>query len=112
MAPKDEDQDNEQPNDTSQDGGESSSRMSIERDLNDNSGDQQPKETDGKEELTGLDKELVDLEEKRRKECFGNMEKIEKEFQDLKEKFFNEKIEALRKEYDAIRNGIDLRRNK
>jgi len=34
------------------------------------------------------EKETIDLEEKRRRECLGNMEKIEKEFADLKEKFF------------------------
>ncbi len=49
---------------------------------------------------------MIDLEEKRRRECFGNMEKIEKEFADLKEKFFNEKIDALRKEYETIKNGF------
>jgi len=52
-----------------------------------------------------VDKEVIDLEEKRRRECLGNMEKIEKEFADLKEKFFTEKIEALKKEYEMIKNG-------
>jgi len=54
---------------------------------------------------TNFENDIIDLEERRRKECLGNMEKIEKEFADLKEKFFNDKIEALKKEYEAIKNG-------
>jgi len=42
----------------------------------------------------------TDLEQKRR-----NMEKIEKEFADLKEKFFKDKIAALKREIDSIKNG-------
>jgi hypothetical protein len=48
---------------------------------------------------------VVDLESERRKQHVGNMEKIEKEFQELKDKFFNEKIEELTSEYESIRNG-------
>eukprot|EP00026_Physarum_polycephalum_P014131 Phypoly_transcript_14608.p1 GENE.Phypoly_transcript_14608~~Phypoly_transcript_14608.p1 ORF type:complete len:275 (+),score=56.87 Phypoly_transcript_14608:100-924(+) len=42
---------------------------------------------------------------KKRQEALGNMEKIEKEFTDLKEKFFKDKIGQLKKEVDAIKNG-------
>jgi len=57
-------------------------------------------------EITPLvDKEIIDLEEKRRKELVGNMEKIEKEFYHLKESFFTEKIELLRKEHEDIQKG-------
>lgn len=49
--------------------------------------------------------EVVDLEEKRRLECFADMEKIEKEFQDLKEKFYREKIEQINKELEGIQAG-------
>jgi hypothetical protein len=55
-----------------------------------------------------VDKEVIDLEEKRRRECIGNMEKIEKEFLDLKEKFFTEKIESLKREHEEIKNGMYL----
>jgi peptidoglycan hydrolase CwlO-like protein len=54
----------------------------------------------------GMGPEVVDLEEKRRLECLADMEKIEKEFQDLKEKFYQEKVEALRKEIDTIQSGV------
>jgi hypothetical protein len=61
----------------------------------------------------GQEVELIDLEEKRRKECLGTMEKIEKEFADLKEKFFQEKIEGLKKEYELIKTGnLDFIRKK
>jgi len=43
-----------------------------------------------------VDKETIDLEEKRRRECLGNMEKIEREFADLKEKFFRRKNRSLK----------------
>lgn len=43
---------------------------------------------------------------KKKQETLGNMEKIEKEFTDLKEKFFKDKIASLKKEEDAIRNGM------
>jgi hypothetical protein len=43
---------------------------------------------------------------KKRQEALGNMEKIEKEFTDLKEKFFKDKIGQLKKEVDAIKNGM------
>jgi len=42
----------------------------------------------------------ADMEQKRR-----NMEKIEKEFADLKDKFFKDKIAALKREIEAIKNG-------
>jgi len=61
--------------------------------------------TENEDVTTAAEKEIIDLEEKRRRECFGNMEKIEKEFADLKEKFFNDKIEALRREYEMIKTG-------
>lgn len=51
---------------------------------------------------TPLTKE-IDLEQKRK-----NMEKIEKEFADLKEKFFKDKIVALKREIEAIKNGVLL----
>jgi len=54
---------------------------------------------------SGVGPEVIDLEEKRRLECLADMEKIEKEFQDLKEKFYQEKVEALRKEIDTIQAG-------
>jgi Sin3 histone deacetylase corepressor complex component SDS3 len=47
----------------------------------------------------------IDLEHKRRLECLGNMEKIEKEFADLKEKFFKDKIVQLKREIESIKNG-------
>ena len=43
---------------------------------------------------------------KKRQEALGNMEKIEKEFTDLKEKFFKDKIGQLKKEVDTIKNGM------
>lgn len=36
------------------------------------------------------------------------MGKIEKEFTDLKEKFFNDKMAQLKKEIDTIKNGTSL----
>jgi len=47
---------------------------------------------------TEMDSEL----NKRRIEALGNMEKIEKEFADLKEKFFKDKITQLKREIDSI----------
>jgi len=47
----------------------------------------------------------VDPEEKRRMETLADMERIEKEFQDIKEKFYREKIEQIRKEMEAINQG-------
>lgn len=47
---------------------------------------------------TEMDSEL----NKRRIEALGNMEKIEKEFADLKEKFFKDKISQLKREIDSI----------
>lgn len=54
---------------------------------------------------SAVDKEVIDLEEKRKREYLGNMEKIEKEFAELKEKFFNDKIESLKREHEMIKNG-------
>jgi len=51
------------------------------------------------------DKEILDLEENRRKELVGNMEKIEKEFYHLKERFFIEKIDLLKTEYEELQKG-------
>jgi hypothetical protein len=63
-------------------------------------------EKETREDIKGIvDKEIIDLEEKRRRECEGNMEKIEKEFADLKEKFFTDKIESLKRDYDLIKSG-------
>ncbi len=58
--------------------------------------------------MHGQGPEVVDLEEKRRLECLADMEKIEREFQDLKEKFYREKIEQINKELEAIQNGTNL----
>lgn len=52
----------------------------------------------------GMEHQLVD-EQKRREECLDNMEKIEKEFTDLKEKFFAEKIASLKKELELLKSG-------
>jgi len=49
--------------------------------------------------------EVVDLEEKRRQECLADMERIEREFQDVKEKFYREKVEHIRKEIELISAG-------
>lgn len=46
-----------------------------------------------------------DLLEKHRLECLDNLEKIEKEFSDLKEKFFRDQMEALKAECEAIKLG-------
>lgn len=51
------------------------------------------------------EKETIDLEEKRRRETLLNLEKIEKEFHSLKEKFFAEKIDSLKKEYEMLKMG-------
>jgi len=45
------------------------------------------------------------IDETRRKDTMGNMEKIEKEFAALKEKFFGDKLEGLDKELEQIENG-------
>lgn len=58
------------------------------------------------DQTSAAEKEVIDLEEKRRRECLGNMEKIEKEFAELKEKFFAEKLETLKKEYELIKGGV------
>lgn len=36
------------------------------------------------------------------------LDKIEKEFTDLKEKFFKDKIAQLKKEVDTVKNGMSL----
>lgn len=46
-----------------------------------------------------------ELDNKRRDEYLDNMEKIEKEFTDLKEKFFAERLAAIRKELEMLKNG-------
>lgn len=66
--------------------------------MNNNHSEEKKMPSDGE-----IDKmNIVEGEEKKN---LGNMEKIEKEFADLKEKFFNDKIEALKKEYEMIKNG-------
>lgn len=45
---------------------------------------------------------------RRKQEALSNMEKIEKEFIDLKEKLFKDKIGQLKKEVDSIKNGTSL----
>jgi hypothetical protein len=45
------------------------------------------------------------VDETKRKEAIGNMERIEKEFAAIKEKFFADKIEAIDKEYEALENA-------
>jgi len=66
--------------------------------MNNNHSEEKKMPSDGE-----IDKmNIVEVEEKKN---LGNMEKIEKEFADLKEKFFNDKIEALKKEYEMIKNG-------
>lgn len=47
----------------------------------------------------------ADLQEKHRLECLDNLEKIEKEFSDLKEKFFRDQMESLKAECEAIKLG-------
>jgi len=47
-----------------------------------------------------------DLLEKHRLECLDSLEKIEKEFSDLKEKFFRDQMEALKAECEAIKLGM------
>eukprot|EP01096_Ripella_sp_DP13-Kostka_P012058 TRINITY_DN4963_c0_g1_i1.p1 TRINITY_DN4963_c0_g1~~TRINITY_DN4963_c0_g1_i1.p1 ORF type:complete len:348 (-),score=183.96 TRINITY_DN4963_c0_g1_i1:55-1074(-) len=51
---------------------------------------------------TDADPEQV---EKARLEALGNMEKIQKEFTDLKEKFFREQFESLKEELDLLHQG-------
>jgi hypothetical protein len=46
-----------------------------------------------------------ELDNKRRDEYLDNMEKIEKEFTDLKEKFFADRMAAIRKELEMLKNG-------
>ena len=48
---------------------------------------------------------MLDPEEKHRLETLDNMEKIEKEFSDLKEKFFRDQIQSLKDDIAAIRGG-------
>ena len=48
---------------------------------------------------------IVDLESERRQQSTSAMEKMEKDFQQMKESFFNSKIEALSNEYESIKNG-------
>jgi len=50
-----------------------------------------------------------DLEAKRRKDVLKDMEKIEKEFDDLKEKLFAKKIKDLQDECRAIMDGTRTR---
>jgi len=64
-----------------------------------------PSEMDLDDKAGHAGADSVDLEEKRRLECFADMEKIEKEFQDLKEKFYREKIEQINKELEGIQSG-------
>eukprot|EP01133_Synstelium_polycarpum_P010265 gene10265-11972_t len=47
----------------------------------------------------------ADIEIKRRMDCLGKMERIEKEFSDLKEKFFNDKLGSIKKEMEEIKIG-------
>jgi breast cancer metastasis-suppressor 1-like protein len=63
----------------------------------------QPKGEDKSKQNQGTQE--VDLEEKRRLECLDNMEKIEKEFSILKEKFYADKISHLKTEIDKISEG-------
>jgi hypothetical protein len=46
-----------------------------------------------------------EIENKRRDEYLDNMEKIEKEFTDLKEKFFAERMAEIRKELELLKSG-------
>jgi len=39
---------------------------------------------------------------KKRLDCLANMSKIEKEFSDLRDKLFEEKLQALKKEYEQV----------
>jgi hypothetical protein len=65
-----------------------------------------PKAEDKSKQSQGTQE--VDLEEKRRLECLDNMEKIEKEFSILKEKFYSDKIAHLKAEIDKILEGAFL----
>eukprot|EP01112_Ceratiomyxa_fruticulosa_P019957 TRINITY_DN6665_c0_g1_i1.p1 TRINITY_DN6665_c0_g1~~TRINITY_DN6665_c0_g1_i1.p1 ORF type:complete len:285 (+),score=69.50 TRINITY_DN6665_c0_g1_i1:378-1232(+) len=62
-------------------------------------GSERPSNADGKARNS-------DQGDMRRMEIVGNMEKIEKEFADLKEKFFKDKIQSLKREIEAIKNGV------
>ncbi|KYR01116.1 hypothetical protein DLAC_02218 [Tieghemostelium lacteum] len=46
-----------------------------------------------------------DIEHRKRLECLGNIERIEKEFTELKEKFFQDKLAQLKKEVEDIKIG-------
>jgi hypothetical protein len=61
-----------------------------------------------KKDINGSVSGSEDNDGGKKKEALGNMEKIEKEFTDLKEKFFKDKIGQLKKEVDAIKNGMLL----
>eukprot|EP01114_Cavostelium_apophysatum_P023047 TRINITY_DN8560_c0_g3_i1.p1 TRINITY_DN8560_c0_g3~~TRINITY_DN8560_c0_g3_i1.p1 ORF type:complete len:404 (+),score=100.29 TRINITY_DN8560_c0_g3_i1:231-1442(+) len=56
-------------------------------------------------DVAAQDANSPEAEEKRRKECIANMERLEKEFFALKEKFFSDKVEALKKEQELISSG-------
>ena len=51
-----------------------------------------------------------EVEEKKKADFVGNLATIEKDFEDLKEKFFTDKIEHLKKEYDSIKGGTSHER--
>jgi len=59
------------------------------------------KDTNNHDKLSTKSTEM-ESELKRKIEALGNMEKIEKEFADLKEKFFKDKISQLKREIDSI----------
>jgi Sds3-like len=52
-----------------------------------------------------VERRTIDLEEERRKSALGNMERIEKEFTDLKSSFFEQKVQALDSELKQLEEG-------
>jgi len=60
------------------------------------------KDTNNHDKLSTKNSEMDSEVNKRRIEALGNMEKIEKEFADLKEKFFKDKISQLKREIESI----------
>ncbi|GAM20174.1 hypothetical protein SAMD00019534_033490, partial [Acytostelium subglobosum LB1] len=61
-------------------------------------------ESDNNDESGGGAEQDDDLS-KKRTECLGHMERIEKEFQELKERFFNERLSQIKKDIEDIKVG-------